>query len=1139
MLAWVRKLSLIALYLKINVKELNIKASKKINMINHLKKLIFKIKKKFWREIKGQSSFFCVWRKSMHLLYQKLHLQLVSFVLIFSLSSSWVIAQEKVEKVKFNIPRQRADLSLINFAEQADITLLFPLDKMEGKHTNRVSGQYSIMKALQMMLKDTGLKTDISESGQLSILIDSNFKRINDKVNYKKNKVSSAELTALSTVEGLPTVDETKETEIIEIRSIKGALGRNMDAKRAADGIVDSISAEDLVKFPDTNLAESLQRSTGVSIDRSGGEGQLITVRGFGPQFNTVLVNGRQMASENQSRAFSFDTIASELVKSLDVHKTSTATMQSGGIGSTVNVNTARPFAIGGFKIAGSIKGVYDENSEESTPQVSALISNTFHDDSLGLLFAISQQERKTRLNQAQMDGWLENVGVPNPQTESGQAYSGNIFSPRNYDHKVTFEERTRTNANLVLQYAPVDNLIVTADALYSDFDVETDSTSYGHWFTAPNIEGFGDDVGATVDTNGTVIDLYQEVGLATDMHAKKFDRLTESSVLGLNFDWQLNDNFNMQFDISHSSAEREANNGRGDLLSLIGYANRVRFQVDNNILPHASEFTSANAAIYSGQQEMNEALPDGDPNKISFDPSSFLYQVPAGVLDYIAPANSRAHVMLRRGWAVEDTVDQFRWDSTWVDDGDSGLAAVKFGAMYSSETKNLDRWDNEGAGIHCAFCGYPDVPNMDAFSQYVFDAGSDFLGDVSGSSRMPTSWLAHDGEANFAFLEDFSAANGNDISFDAEKRNKSFEITEKTISLYIEFNFETELAGMPLSTTAGVRYEASKVDVQGTDEPLTELIILDKTEMLPSYGAGESKSSSSNYEDIMPNLSVKLDVNDDLVARFALSQTITRPTLDSMSPVTVIGSTRQGGNLTSSSGNPELEPFTSDNVDFSLEWYYSDTSYLSAGYFRKNVANFIINATENITFELADGSLLTDPSTGDDVDIPDDADTTAVFTHTFPNNSESAIVEGWEITLQHTFDGGFGLIANTTIVDSDAELDAADITQVFALTGLSDSYNLVGFYENGPLQFRLAYNWRGSFVQSLTQANGDGVTIVEEYAQVDASGSYALTDIVSVFFEGINLTEEYVHKRGRFANQLLLVEDSGRRFAFGVRGSF
>ncbi|MDP5149590.1 TonB-dependent receptor [Rheinheimera baltica] len=1054
---------------------------------------------------------------------------MLSLLIVYCLSGV-ALAKEQPSTIAFNIPRQRADLSLINFAEQADITLLFPLEHISDKHTNLLQGRYSLIEALMILLKDTGLKPEISESGQVSIQIDPTFESNNDMAQYNKNKVATAVLAVLSAVATTPTLamqeSEGKAAEIIEIRGIRGALGRAMDSKREAGGVVDSISAEDIGKFPDTNLAESLQRITGVSIDRSGGEGQLITVRGFGPEFNTVLVNGRQMASENQSRAFSFDTIASELVRSLDVHKTSSATMQSGGIGSTVNVNTARPFAIGGFKVAGSVKGIYDENSEQTSPQLSGLISNTFADSTFGALLAVSHQQRDTRLNQAQIDGWLENVGVPNPITQNGQAYSGNIFSPRNYDHKVTTEERTRTNANLVLQYAPTDKLVITADALYSDFDIKADTTSYGHWFTAPNLEGFDGAAGPVVDANGTVIDLYQEVGLATDMHAKKFDRLTNSVSLGLNADWDVNNNLNMKFDFSHSSAEREPNNGRGDQLSLIGYANRVRFQVDNNILPYASQFAEANANIYSGQQELNGTA----------------YQAgvtPDGVSNLLDPANSRAHVMLRRGWAVKDSINQLRLDGVWSEDALTGLTQVKFGVSYSSEKKNLDRWDNEGVGIHCTFCGYPDTPDMAAFPQYVFNAGSDFLSGVSGSGRMPTSWLAHDGEANFAFLEQYAASLGNNISFDAVKRNKSYEVTEDTTSLYVEMDFEGELAGMPLTSTAGVRYERTSVGVDGTDAPVTGLTILDETEMLAQFGNASPINESASYEAILPNFSVKLEISDDVVARFAASQTLTRPTLESMSPVTVIGTTRQGGDLTSTSGNPELEPFTSTNLDLSLEWYYDTASYMSVGYFRKNVANFIVNTTEDKTFTLDNGSLLTDPSTGSDTGAPDNNDATAVFTNTLPNNGESAIVDGFELALQHSFDSGFGLMVNATLVGSNAELDPADISQVFALTGLSDSYNLVGFYEQGPFQARIAYNWRDQFVQSLTQSNGDGVVIVEDYAQIDATASYDLTDNLTVVIEGINLTNEYVHKRGRFSNQLLLIEDSGRRIAFGVRGTF
>lgn len=1054
------------------------------------------------------------------------------FFMIAVLFSTFVCASENptnfdVAKIDFNIPRQSADAALATFGKQADINVLYRYELVQGKIVNTLKGKFTLIQGMNKLLKGTGLDVKL-EGGHLII---SKEKIGHTNMKTKKSLLSTviAALFATSSAAQDAPVQDTSanDIEVISVRGIRASMVRAMDSKREASGVVDSISAEDIGKFPDTNLAESLQRISGVSIDRSGGEGQLITVRGFGPEFNTVLVNGRQIASENQSRAFSFDTIASELVSSLDVHKTSTATMQSGGIGSTVNVNTARPFAIGGFKIAGSIKGIYDGNSEETSPEVSAFISNTFDDDTFGVLLAISHQQRDTRLNQAVTSGWLENVDITNPLTESGAPYTGNTFIPRNYNHQVTFEKRSRTNANLVLQYAPSDNLEITADVLYSDFDVKTDATAYGHWFTGSNVTGGGGAAGPTVDANGTVTDLYQEVGLATDFSQSKFDRLTETSSIGLNFDWDVNDNLNMSFDLSHSNAERAPNNGRGNQLSLIGYANRVRFQLDDNILPFTSEFDQASPDIFSGQQEINGVA----------------YQTgvtPEGVSDFLDTANSRPHVMLRRGWAVEDDVDQLRWDSIWSEDGNNGLYAIKFGAMYSSQTKALTRFDNEGVGIHCTFCGYPNTPDVTGFPQFVFDAGNDFLGDVSGSGRQPTAWLGHDAEAYFAFLEGISAQNGNTISYDAVRRNNSFEISEDILSLYLELDFETELAGMPLYTTTGVRYESTDVSIDGTNANISGLSILDETEMLASFGGAESITKGSDYEAVLPNISVKLEVNDDLVARFAASQSFTRPTLDSLSPVTVIGTTRQGGDLKSASGNPDLLPFKSDNLDLSLEWYYADASYMSVGYFRKNVANFIINSTEDKIFELADGSLLTDPSTGSDTSAPDSSDTVAVFTNTLPSNGNAAIVDGWELALQHSFgETGFGVMTNATIVNTDSELDPADITQVFAVTGLSDSLNLVAFYENDAFQARLAWNWRDSFVQSLTQLNGDGVVIVESYQQLDASGSYDISDNLTVFFEGINLTEEFVHKRGRFANQLLDIEDSGRRFAFGIRGSF
>lgn len=930
---------------------------------------------------------------------------------------------------------------------------------------------------------------------------------------YHKKHLSSAILAAIAAMTApalvsAQTAEDRASAAAIEevvVQGIKGSWQRSMDVKRDSTGVVDAISSEDIGKFPDQNLAESLQRITGVSIDRSGGEGQQITVRGFGPDFNTVLVNGRQMASESQTRAFNFDTVSADMVSSIEVYKTATAAQQSGGIGSTVNIRTARPFDLEGLQMVGTVKALYDENSESTTPEFSGLISNTFANDTIGVLLSVSNKESETRLNQAQTDGWLENVGIPQSELNGGAGFDGNVFSPRNYDTKVTFEERKRTNANLVLQYAPSENVEMTLDALYSDFDIKTDATSYGHWFTGPNIEN------AITDSNGTVVDMYQEVGLATDFHAKKFDRLTETKSLGFDVDWQVNESLNLNFDAFTSNSERAANNGGGDQLSLIGYANRVRFQSDGKVLPWVSEF-----------QDPANNIVDGDG-------------ISRPVSDYLDPANGRAHVMLRRGWQVEDDVNQFKIDGLWSDGEETGLVAAKFGVMASNETKSLTRWDNEGAGIHCTYCGYPNSPDVPDEFLTIFNAGSDFLDQVSGSGRTPTTWLQHNGEQQFAYLEGISG-----VSFDAVRRDNSFEVEENTVSAYVEFDFAGDISGMRLTATTGARLENTDVTVNGTESPIESLSILDLTEMVSSYGPAKPISASNDYTVLLPSLSVNLDVSDSVVARFAASRTLSRPTLESMAPVTNIVTTRQGGNLNANSGNPELKPFLSDNLDLSVEWYYDDASYVSAGYFMKNVANFIVNGTATQSFVTSDGSLLTDPSTGDDVNAPDANDAVALFTVTLPNNGEEALVDGLEFALQHTFaESGFGVIFNGTLVNSDAELNPADITQKFAVTGLSDSLNMVGFYENGPFQIRLAYNWRDKFLQSLTQSNGDGVVFVDDYGQWDLSGSYDLMENVTVSMEVTNITEEVVLKHGRFANQFLLAEDAGRRLAFGLTARF
>ncbi len=1080
-----------------------------------------------WRKSNRHSSLSSANRKFVTEVTREAIVRSFACAAVLSICLDATAGDARPEKIiAFDIPQQRADISLIEFAETANITLIFPFDDAREVTANKLVGKYTAEQALQILLADTLLAIHISDDGQLSISSENltgEFESVD-----KKNKLSAAIIGVLSTMAATHASSQEAPIEEVLVTGIVGSLQRAMDVKRDSIGVVDAISAEDIGKFPDTNLAESLQRISGVSIDRSGGEGQLVTVRGFGPQFNSVLLNGRQVATENRTRAFSFDTVASELVSGLQVHKTSTATMQSGGIGSTINVQTARPFDSYGLNVAGSIKAIYDENSEKTGPQASVLVSNTFADEKFGALVSFSYQQRDTRLDRAELDGWLEDVGIPIEELNGGDGVpeGTTVFIPRNYNFIVNYEDRERTNASVVLQFAPSDTLTLTGDFVYSDFDIESLAPAYGNWFTGPNTTD------VVTDENGTVIDISQEVGLATDMQIKTFDRLTETTLIGLNADWDVSDDFNLKFDLSHSTAEREANNGGENFLSILGYANKVRFQHDAGDLPYFTEFTEADPTVYSGQQQIDgvDYLDPSDPN----------YEPPAGVSDFLDPENARAHVELRRGWAVDDEVTQFKVDGRWNEGNSTGLVEAKFGMQFTSETKDLQRWDNE-YGPYATYAGYPDAPDIPNDMMWVYDAGSDFLGDASGAGRMPHQWLTFDAEELIAFLEDYhQTTTGEALSYDAVRRDNSFEVTEDTLAFYTEVDFGGELADRPVTATAGVRLEDTDTEVQGTEAPITGLVILDATEMLANFGEARGISEKDSYSVILPSMSASIELTDDMLVRVAASKTLTRPTLVNLAPVTVLTTTRQGGDLTSSSGNAALQPFSSENFDLSWEWYYDEASYLSVGYFAKEVSNFIVNTQAETTFELPNGSLLTDPSTGNDPNNPDAEDGVAVFTNTLPTNGETASVDGVEFTVQHNFaETGFGVIFNATVVDSNAELDPADTSQVFALTGLSDSMNLVGFYEKNGIQFRLAYNWRDQFVQDLTQVQGNGPTLVEDYSQLDLSASYDVTDEVTVFVEGINLTGEYLHKRGRYDNHLLLMEDSGTRWALGVRASF
>jgi TonB-dependent receptor len=272
---------------------------------------------------------------------------------------------------------------------------------------------------------------------------------------------------------------------------------------------------------------------------------------------------------------------------------------------------------------------------------------------------------------------------------------------------------------------------------------------------------------------------------------------------------------------------------------------------------------------------------------------------------------------------------------------------------------------------------------------------------------------------------------------------------------------------------------------------------------------------------------------------------------------------------LTAAQGDPNLKPLESKNFDLSVEWYYDELSYVSAGYFRKDVSNFIGAVTvNNLTWYglrdprrgpraqqiLADNPgisekefhnlmLITegkDPAQESTSVYANEDDPLALWATNTPVNDKDALIDGFELAVQHWFgDTGFGIQANYTAVDSDVGFDVNRTGSQFAMIGLSDSANLIGFYDKGPWRFRLAYNWRDKYLNSRTMSGASEPQFIEEYAQVDFSAGYDLNESISLTFEGLNITGEDSRSHGRSEAQMYSLEDLGARYQLGLRVTF
>lgn len=1019
------------------------------------------------------------------------------------------------------------------------------------------------------------------------------------------------------------TTPGQSELEEVVVTGLRASLETSMDMKRDAIGVVDAISAEDIGKFPDSNLSESLQRITGISIDRRNGEGATVTARGFGAQYNMVTLNGRTMPAADafaggnsgdggvagQTRAFNFANLASESISAIEVYKTGRADQATGGIGATLNVRTARPFDSDEPVMNVGVKAVTDTTNrvgDDITPEVSGIFSYADDDKTWGVGLSASYQKRDSGSSSSTINDWNIRNWTPGNQTTRftpdatiiNAPADGALYAiPNDIRYHFSDRERERTNAQLTVQFAPTDTLTLTADYTYAETDLTEDRGDQTLWMNANRFNYVEFDTGHAV---ATPLVLQEDEGTAKDFGFEQQHREQKNELksIGFNAEWHVTDNFSLSLDVHDSQAESLPDDpltGGGE--TLFSFAARV---------PSTCAASDPNLCTNRFVQtfRFNDGLPLAQ--RTLYAAPSTAVPATGGDPNYAFQLSDLGSQYLRINYQEQTSdITQARIDGNLKFENDS---RVQFGV----ETRAMEsRQRASNAQMTLGDWGVARPGELPGNLLTPFSLVGEF-NDFSTAGVPLSGWK---GNANA--LAQWAVSNPNygvwrDASntFRVLGYNPAFEqdhtVSEDTVAAYAQYGMSFDVFNRRANLLVGVRYE--KTDLEAVSNQIVPLGLIwqDNNDFSEQQGSGVSSVKKENdYDYVLPNLDFDIEVVDNVKARFSYSKTIARAQYNQLRAAVDVGgsqgSSLNGFNPTANASNPLLEPLESDNIDLSVEWYFGDASYLSAGFFHKKVANFIGNevATEGL-FGITDQTsgpraqaavqalqargLSTDDTNlfvmmammsrpegftdangtrweggaaafngseaqhlawATEVDLlstPADGDPEYLFDITRPVNNKDAKIHGWELGGQHFFgQTGFGIQANYTIVRGDVSFNdagAQDLNQ-FALLGLSDSANLILMYENYGFQVRLAYNWRDEFLQNTNRGNDHNPEYVEEYYQLDLSIGYEVNENLSLSLEGLNLTEEDIRWHGRSVNQPWYVEDQGARYALGARYKF
>ncbi len=983
----------------------------------------------------------------------------------------------------------------------------------------------------------------------------------------------------------------------IVVTGIRASLQRALDIKQQAIGVEDAISAEDIGQFPDASIGEAIARIPGVTVNRgaiNGGAGagaptstgqvSGITVRGFGTQFNEVLWGGRPVASGN-GQSFDFSALGAEYVGEVDVHKTPDFALSAGAVGASINIKSPLPFDNKGLQARAFLSGNDYQSDGSVQPAFGALLSDTFADNTIGILFAGDYTSKHITGHHLDIPGWQ---GVPTQPGAPAYTYlpcadfatapagSGCTAGGTGYSTKPSwfpqdqalYLERTdsrRKDGRLALQWRPSDTVLVTLDDNYSSDDELTSRYQYSTWFGCFPVACSN----VTQDSNGTITDFIypnnnadrSNIGGPTDFNSIISDTYIVTNTPGVNVKWDVNDQWKAELDASASESKLNPNGTFTDIDSDVGYGPNTNLGTNGYLGGLAVSNNPKSIPFWTAYGPNSSALPGGTPVSPNY----------LGLNPFILGS----HVFPIQDQQNTDKINQVKLEATWHKDD----TTVHFGAQFVDDTfdsKEYDTFTNNewqlwsgygpasnniiyycgGIGSPCASQLNPGPNAMSVTHGVPLPPGlftsrsiANFIPGFSGNGNLPQSLLLYNPYSVLNYL----ITQPKNLDTNVTKGYPDYtpgtyptpvlspgsvqHVERKNYSPFVTAQQMFPIGDMKLNVNVGLRWQKTDSTIAGLSAPLTRL---DKNPGdVTSYNfilAAPSYSPAHNsYSYVLPSLDLNLLVRPDLKVRLDASRTETAPNNGQLIPnTTYAGRVDQ---LTAIDSNPNLLPYLSDNFDLGAEWYYADNDYLSVDAFYKRVTQFPVTRVLPATmFDIPGTTTPIVNTAGANIGQPAQFSLSKIF------NGLSADVTGVELAWQQMLIGGFGYQVNGTYVHSNANFNNfSTITNQFALQGIGNSANLIAFYQQNGFQARLAVQWQAKQLLQLGQeqnnsAFGTEPTYLEASTEVDFSTSYDINKHLSVFFEALNLTDSVYHTVGRFDNQTLNLVDYGRSFTFGVR---